>query len=392
MKHFLRIMLLTATLLLLPAGAFAMQESVWSFRGKQLPGEWRIGGIAAPVTTENGLHVTATGQGGSMISTLALPHPTEVLRLVYISGVAAPVKLLWHRRGDPEQILVELPFTLPPSVGSQILDINLDAYPQWDRRADTIGFTFGAGTDIVLQEMRFGHWNMLEKAREAAKSYWIFDSMSPMSINFLWGPVITFNPIATHDLFSTSPPQGRSGNWLFFVALALIAAGIAASTLMARRGWRWIPPWGPVPLFLLCFAVLWILYDVRMGLELLSYARTDYATWVFAAPGERELRNYLDFNDIMEQSLPTIRGEERFALVRSPLAPVTAMVRYFALPAIAEEPSGPRDDLRVWLVMRGENVDLDTGGRLTVDGIPWSRPGTVLQRFEKGSLLFRTNE
>lgn len=363
--------------------ASAMTETIWNFRDSDLPGAWRTSNLDEPSLTPQGMHITASASDGSLLTELKLPHPIDVITLTFTSAIQTPVQLFWHERHLEPTMLTQLDFEVLGTGREQKIPLNVAGYAQWDSRTDTIGFNFPKGTDLLLQEIRFTHWNIFEVMTEIVKSFWTFDRMSPISINFVWGPVITFSPIGTAQLFNSLPPSGRSGNSLFYGALVLLALGIA--------GYRYnrLPlPVHPVLLFIAGFGALWILYDVRMGLELLSYARHDYVSYISKPPGERVLRNYLNFNDMMEQSVPLMERTPEYALLTTKQTPVNAMVRYFALPSIAVEPTGPREDLQYWLVFRHSDVDIDGQGRLTVGGVPWSKPGVILKRFDAQSFLF----
>ncbi len=318
-----------------------------------------------------------------MLADLLLTHPVEVVRLTFASPVERAAQFLWHRRDDPPAMLTQLGFMIPKGIGRG--DLNVDAYRQWDRQADAIGFIFPKGTDVLLQEIRFSHWTLGEQAMEVWKSFWRFDDYNPFNINFVWGPVITFNPVGTAELFTTLPPHGRSGMWIFYALLAAI--GLA---LLLDRFWNGARPIGYLPLFLLCYGALWIVFDVRMGAEMLSYVKDDYDTYLSQPHGQRIFRTYLNFNDVMEVTAPWLEGVREFAVLRG-ATPIMAMARYFGLPAVAIEPDGPRPDLPVWLIYHRDDVAVDREGRLTVNGIPWTAPGQIVQRFDTRSFLFRTN-
>lgn len=386
-------MILTALLAIVPAESWAMNETVWDFRKAQVPGtSWRYSGIDQPEQTPDGLRIRASAQGGSILADLLLTHQAEVVSLTFASPADWDALFLWHRREDPPEMLTQLAFMIPAGADRRT-DLNVDFYRQWDRRADSIGFIFPRGTDVLLQEIRFAHWTLGEKAAEIWKSFWRFDDYNPFSINFLWGPLITFNPVGTSELFTTLPPMGRSGMWVFYAAAAAI--GLVLFTDWSRNKVR--PSWQiggrrikRLAIFFLCCGALWVVFDVRMGAEMLSYVKDDYETYLSMPHGQRTLRTYLNFNDVMEVTTPWLDGVREFALLRG-ATPVSAMTRYFALPTVAVEPAGPRPDLPVWLVYHRDDAAVDGEGRLTVDGVPWTSPGQIVQRFDARSFLFRAN-
>lgn len=380
---------------LVPLSALAFEQTIWNFRGGELPGSWRVSGAAAPQTTAEGLLINVTSPELTMLSSLALPHGTEVVQVSALVNTTQQLTLLWHRTGDPDENLIQLPFVIPAGPGEQIASLNMAGYTQWDPHTDTIGLLFPQGTQMLLLDIRFAHWNVFERIVEGWKSFWTFDAFTPIVINFLWGPLVTFNPVATFELFTTLPPRGLSAMWVFYAALAVMGAA-----LLAHRFWnggddRWTAMFrigkasGHTVLFLGWFAALWIAFDVRMGAEILSYVKQDYDTWHSQPPGKRVLRTYLNFNDIIEQIRPDLAGVDRIGLLRGPSTPIGAMTRYFVLPTQVVEPTGPRDDIGVWLVFNWDKVTVNSKGELTVDGVPWSKPGKIIKDFNS-SFLFKT--
>lgn len=375
-----------------------MQETVWDFRGGHLPGQWRISGLDVPQTTLEGLRIRASAQDGSLISDVAIPHAVQVITLTFRSAQNIQAQFLWHQKGVDPGLLVQLPFTIPRTQGEHAIHLNLEAYPQWDGTTDVIGLMLPKGTDLLLQEIRFTRWNVLEQAMHAATSFWTFDRMHATSINFIWGPVIVGNPFSIDGMFENMPPQGRSGMWIGYVLIAMAAIAAAVTGIWRRQmidglrriGITRVP--GGALLFLLGFAMVWALFDLRMGLELLGYARHDYRTYLAAAPGQRTFRTFLNFNDAADRTMPYLIGEERLGLLTTPTTPVRDMLRYFAFPTIVMEPSGPDPDLDLWFVFYRNDASVDTEGRLTIGGTPWTWPGEIVERFDAASFLFRTNE
>ena len=382
-RPLLRIALLFAVLLI-PATSLAFEQTVWDFRGEQLPGSsWRYAGIETPEKTPDGLLISAPAQDGNILADLVLSHPVEVIHLTFASPVERDVQFVWHRHTDSAEVITQLPITIPKGVTT--IDLNVDFYRQWDRQADAIGFIFPQGTEVLLQEIRFSHWAPDEQAIEMMKSFWTFDAFSPFNINFVWGPLIAFNPVGTAQLFDHLPPQGRSGMWIFYVLLAAIAVVLVADMFHRKR-----PLQSSVLIFLLSYGALWMVFDVRMGAEMLSYVKHDYDTYLSKPHGQKIFRTYLNFNDVMEVTAPWLEGVPEFAVVRG-ATPITAMARYFGLPSVAVEVDGPRPDLPVWLIYHRDDVAVDAEGRLSVNGVPWSAPGKIVQQFDTRSFLFVVN-
>ena len=369
----------------LPLSASAMEQTVVNFRDGQLQGSWAISGVDLPQSTADGLQVTTTADW-SIVGTTELPHPTEVVSFTFTSPRPMEARLLWHQRGYPDGTYVQLPFVIP--AGQSITTgVNVDAYAQWDRYADKVGFAVPAGASVILHDIRFTHWSPVEKTAEAWKAFWRFDKMGPYSINFLWGPVLTFNDIGTKELFTTMPPRGRSANWVFYAVIVLAGAGLALHWMRSGK-----PAAGKyVSAFLLCFAGLWVVYDVRMGLEFLSYAKNDYQTFLSMPVGSRTYRTYANFPDIVSLAEPFLKPKEQFVFLGPPNTPFIAEMRYFAYPAMPVDPQGP-SDLHTWVVFDRADIALTSDGRLAAGETVLSKPGAIVKRLDEFSFIFQTDE
>ncbi len=378
-------------LLLVPTVTFAMQETVWDFRGGHLPGKWRISNIDVPQMTLQGLRIQAPASDGSLLSEADVGHSVQAISLTFLTPRTTEAQFLWHRPGTDPGIFVQFPFTIPASMTEQSTNINLEALPEWDGAADEIGFVFPKGSDLILREIRFAKWNLAERAAAVWESFWTFDKLGSISINFVWGPVIVFNPVGIPGLFSKMPPEGRSGMWILYV-LIVIAGAIA----LTRPYWtpymrsRRVPQ--ALVLFLLAFGGIWTVFDVRMGLELLNYARHDYDSYLSPSPGSREFRTFLDFNDAVDRTMPYVKGEPTLALLTTPETPIRDMLRYFVFPTQVTEVTGPDPHQRFWFVYRRRDAAVDDKRRLTVGGVPWTQSGGVLEQFDDSSFLFRISD
>lgn len=377
--------------LLIPITTMAKQETVWDFRGSQLPGEWQLAGLDVPETTAEGLHLTASKEDGTVISALKLPHAIHSISLVFITGIGTEAQFGWHRSDMEPGLFTQLPFTIPASPVEQRIDLNFDTVREWDARVDQIGVTLPKGADLYLREIRFTRWSLMERVTSAWKSFWTFDKLGAISINFVWGPVMVFSPTAVGHVFDKMPPEGRSGMWVGY--LLLIVAAVIAGT---RELWKNTLPRLRVPgaliLFFLLFAGIWAVFDVRMGLEMLGYARHDYETYLSPPPGERAFRTFLNFNDAVDRTMPYVKGAESLALLTTRETPIRDMLRYFVFPTEVIEAQGPDIDQRFWFVFHRSDAAVDAKGRLTVGGVPWTASGGILKQFDSTSFLFRTSQ
>ncbi len=381
---------LLAFALLFPATTWAMQTATWDFTKAQVPGSWDTTQFDVLQPEQEGLHFRAS-QEGRFARRFDPPFGVQVMEITTVSAEALSLDFVWRARGaQPEQYYQ---ISVPIKQGESTARLNMLDYSTWDPQAADIGFVIPAGADFRLQKITFKRWNIGEQLAEMWKSFWKFDRIEPYSINFLWGPVLTRTPLATENLWNlTPPPRGWSVGRFVMPLIILWAIGIWA-WWMFKPGSRGRTLWGfplHAAVFILGFAVLWLGFDLRMGLETISYAKTDYDTFVSKPAGERVFRNTLNLHDVVELSLPELRKSPRFVFLPQPNTPARALVRYLTYPSLPATDTEPIDALDTWLIFERPDIVVGSGGTLLLfNGQPMTRPGKVLRDFGNGSLLFR---
>lgn len=370
-------------LLLLPAAAAAEETNVWDFLHGNVPGTWNVSKGSSATPAEDGLHIHMPADG-FLLRPTSFPRAVDGLRLIVTTPRPIDGFLLWHRRGAPVSDLVQLPFSLP--VGSPaVLDIDLSAYPQWDARADTAGLAFSSGTDVTVQQIAFVTWSPLQKLSFTWSSFWLMDEFRPTSINFVWGPVIRFSPVTQMGLFGHPPPMGWSVNRIFITILILAALWMLGALLFgdaarARRGIR---------TFLLIVALLWLGYDLRMGVEFLRYVQADRETYLSPPVGQRMYRTWENLYDAMLWSVPYLQRDAQYGLFSPEGVPTETRMRYFTYPSVPAPSGTGTGTLKTWMVLRHPEVTVDAQGNLMKNGQVLARGGKVLQQFDQTSFLYQ---
>jgi hypothetical protein len=247
-----------------------------------------------------------------------------------------------------------------------------------------------------LQTIQLQRWSLAEKIGEAWHSFWTFDNYRPYSINFLWGPLFTSNPVGRSQLFTTLPPKGWSANRLFLTILGVVALLLFLHWwLIAKRGQRpllrTLPAGisGHLVLFFMVFAALWLVLDLRMGMEFLRYVKTDYTAYIAKPAGEKLFRDHRNFEDVMQQSLPVLQQQPRYLFLGPSQTPFLARMRYFTFPSVPVEEGQNEQDVHTILVFERPDIAMDSQNRLTQDGQVMTSPGKILQRFSDQSFLFQ---
>lgn len=376
--------LLSILLFSVPSISYAKQETVWDFQ-KGIPGLWNVRGCTMARQTAEGFSF-ATKEERCQVQrkTDDLRHPIDTLSLTTLSSTSTDIVFLWHRQNSPKNHMVELPLTLPGSVEAQPLHLNLPAYRQWDAATDRIGFSLPPHSSFILQNIAFTRWSLWEQTIAAFKSFWTFDTFRPYAINFLWGPVIGWNPVWQEQLFLKIPPRGWSGNRLFaFVILPLFGIFL----LFRRRT--------ALLFFGSVFISLWLLSDLRMGLEILSYVRSDWQNYILQPPGKRNFRVFDTFPTMVDAVLPILTSRERFGFAGPPGTPFGSFLRYRTYPTVlidAERPAEEREGIRHWFVVLRPDTSIGPKGELFLGEEQLSPPGTVIQNFENNAILFEVTD
>lgn len=385
-------MLIGFCVFLCPFGAYAMEETVWDFTQSQVPGRWEMGGLEIASPGKDGLHLQGAS-AGRMIRENDTPHAIDAITVETHSTAATEALLIWHRRGDVPGHIYQMSFMI--GRGESAIDLDMAGFDGgWDPHADVIGMVFAPGSDLVLARIRLRRWNALEKIGIMAQSFWTFDRIEPYTINFLWGPVLTRTPAGLRNLFVVAPPpSGWSLNRLLIPVL-----GFAALALLlwhrftkARKATLFGLP-APLALLLLLCAAAWLLWDLRMGMEFLSYAKTDYAQFIGRPAGiTREVRNFENVYDVIWDLKPTLMERDRYVVLQPRGYPYNAIARYLTYPSVPLPDSTTKDGIRDWVVLERSDVTVDSDGRLSSGGTPLTKPGKIVRQVTDDMYLFQVN-
>ncbi|MBI3331915.1 hypothetical protein HYZ99_03060 [Candidatus Peregrinibacteria bacterium] len=379
---------LLLSLLIIAAPAHARDAFEWNFMDASIPGRWEIQRLTTATPTAAGLHIK-TDVEGKMSRVTEFPHGVEAIVMSLGQSTPTEAILLWHIRGSPANEFVELPFEIAGGPRTEV-KLAVNDYPQWDPRTDRIGIVFPPHAEVTIQRIAFFRWNLFEKTWEAVKSFWTLDTFRPYTINFLWGPVLTFNPISRERLFRSIPPVGWSVNRILYVTMILI--GLACMFWHMRQKRRGVREAlrRPLTIFLLSLAGLWLFYDLRMGLETIAYYVRDYRTYVAADADERTFRDRGYFYDFVDQVLPHVQGRKRYIFLSPFRWPYLGAVRYLTYPSIPTEPTQAENGVDTWVIFQRSDMSVNAEGSLLMDGQVVTPPGTVLLDFAPGSFVFRT--
>lgn len=381
-----RTSLLLAILIVEPSVTHALTITEWNFRGGGIPGRWDVSGLA-PVPTEVGLHVTAPKEG-ELTRLTDLPHPIDDMIIHAFASSPTEALLLWHHRTMPPFNLVQLPFQIPASSLPLPIELNVSSFPEWDPLSDRIGFAFQEGSDVVIDSVEFIGLTWWERGMVAIQSFWTFDWYKPHSVNFVWGPLLTFTPISKKHMFYQLPPLAYSANTIFYV-LVLMGTGIAI--FHWHRGGR-TPRRTHQSIIgiLLLIGVLWIFYDIRMGAEWLSYVREDLRTYITKEESVRTFRERGRFYDFAHIASTYLTKDRTYVFLATHRWPYLGAMRYLTYPSVPTEPEQAQFGIDTWVIFDRPDISIDRSGQLVVADKVITPPGKVLYRFDDHSFIFRT--
>jgi hypothetical protein len=319
-----------------------------------------------------------------------LSGPVDVITIRAAASQPTEASVLWQPKGGTPDQLIQAYFTVPGDGFVHDVDILVSGYPQWNWRTEQFALAFPAGTNITVEEIQFRHWTFYERIVETWRSLWTFDTYRSYSINFLWGPLVATNSVLREQMFDTLPPMGWAIGRFAYPLFIVIAIGCAVLGIMKRD--RHVG----IGLFFGFFALSWILFDIRMGAELVSYGVDDVDRYVFAEDTKKELRAFGDVYRKADVLLPEIRNHDRFVL----LSPVTAVYfpvfRYNAYPSVIVPDAATATGVTAWAVIDRFDVWIDGSGMLKTgdrsgSGTILAGPGHKAASYDDTTFLFLVN-
>lgn len=380
--HRLYSFILGLFILCLPALCNAENVTTWNLRRQtQLEG-WHMANLTTVNLLSEGLSIK-TDTTGQATKNTQIPHNTFSVAITYTSSTGGNGVFIWRSADMKQGQAYQIPIDFVASTEPQRMVLDMSNIPEWNIKSETIGFVISAGTNIVLQKVEFSGPSMTETLWYPVKTFFKFDQARAYSINFLWGPLMTYTQDQYDALLTTFPPQADSWNTVLYIAIAI--ALVWALWRKRKTGRR------AIVAFFLFFACLWILYDARMGAELIGYAYTDVQTW-WSKP--YEMKNYRDrgsfaaFADLVQQYT---KGKDGYIFLASHGWPFWSTLQYSTYPARPRTLEEYNDTIDTWIIYNRSDISLDESNRLILDGKPISPPGKVMLNFEPGSFVFITS-
>jgi hypothetical protein len=373
---------------LLVLGSFLMwgpRHLSWNFANSEDALEWEMKDLRLE-KRDNGLRVQTGMEGALRLPSLSVPLRNFITLTLSVVG-ERPVKGTLLMEIDPPiqgKDLVNMPFEFP--LGRMDGNFSLASIPPNESAILSILLLLEGEQDFVLSSILLEHRSILADLRTLLRSYWTFDSFSPTTVNLLVGPHLTKDPTHIPLLFPrnaidlTTP----SANIAWYWAIAFVV-GIGAGFGARRRQCGKDMLTG----FFIAVSVAWILSDIRMGAEMVSYAKRDYDSYI-SQPGEtrtvRDFGRIYDFAEFVRNTIP--RGSP-YNLATPNSSPYVGIVRYATVPSVPLFIQNTKDaTYPLWVFYDVVGVEFREG-RLYIGDAPITASGSMLGVFDEGSFIFK---
>lgn len=364
-----------------PLHGFAMQNTSYDLRQGNVNARWEGKGSISMQQEPNGILLTSGAETGTFLTTELPKFMPEGVTLFVTSAQNANVRFMWTK---PNNLFNAIDISIQAQ-NTESLSLSLRANAGWRGPIRSIGFLLPPHTQILLNRMDLMRWSPGEKLRSVLKTFFMPDEYRPYSINFVWGPVIGLNPVEMHSVFLDLPPQQIYATYALNILLVII---LAILILWARYR---VPAGQRKTAVIRAFAIVaiavWILMDLRMGWEFLSWVRHDRSTYIAAPASSRTFRDRGQFYDFATFVKPYLSDRSSYIFFAEQAWPYLGNMRYLTYPSI---PGIDVEHDDTWVIFGRGDVTLNEFGQLAVDGSPVSEPGKILARFDDESFVFRT--
>lgn len=358
--------------LLHPATTHAKTSTLWDFRDAASIQTWQgDAGIQAAIV-EEGFAIRTTNTAG--ISTPLNRTRYDALKITYASQRDTNINIAWPKEpGSQEQFIATI--FLPRSSRPQTIAHDLTHYREWKGSASKLGIVFEPGTEITLQSVELVSFNLFEKLGSALMSFWSFDRIRPSSINFLWGPRVASNPILRDTMWLSAKPYGMSGMWFVYIVI-----GCGCGLVLWKRGK--IQQRVFLKSCCMLLAACWILLDLRMGAELISYARSDRDRYIYRDVGHRLFRERGMFGDFAKNVDAIVQDGQDYVFLADQRWPYLGLMRYETYPSIPVHFDRDLSEIDIWAVYQRSDIGITDQNEIVLGDTVVSAPGQVTDVFD----------
>ena len=360
-----------------------MQEKVYEFRTGGVNVQWEGKGPIEMQRHDQGIILTTEAETGAILTSDDPGFLADAGDIVVSTPRDAELFFAWVLMSDPDARTFAV--SIPINAGAeQQGKFSLTHHRYWMDGKKQIGIILPPHTTVLLHNITLKKWNIVEKLWSGLVSFWTFDGYRPYTINFLWGPQFEPIPSAHGLMYFSQPPLTTSWTFIIDVLILLSIGGILL--LAPKHGDR--RAWIARRIFIV-FTCFWLLLDLRMGTEFLSWVSHDVTSYTMKSSDDRTFRDRDKFYDFADFVKPLVTDRTDYIFLATYPWPYLGNMRYLTYPALPGI-SFERDD--TWVIYMRPDIRISQDMYLLADGVKVVGPGTVLGVFDDSSFVYRTSK
>jgi len=361
----------------------AETSKLFDFRAGMINAEWRGAGDISVEKQADGIWLRSGSSTGMILTDAEPPFFAETALIIASAETPTKVLFIWFYPEKEDGGLTSYYDVNVSSDSENHRTLLLSRHPDWRKEKKTMGFLLPPHSSIVLHRIEFKQWNLWDTVVSALRSVTQLDDYRPYAINFTWGPQLGLNPPEVTELYQNVPPIATSGIWvvtLFIIFCILLY-------LLSRTSYAiWMRKYYSLMTLLWIACGTWLLLDLYMGVQFLSWVKEDHDAYISGESGFRTFRDRDAFYDFAEFVRPLVTGRERYIFIAETPWPYIGNIRYLTFPSI---PAFNLQEDDTWVIYDRSDITLDSTNQLMMGGDVITNPGEVLGIFDEGSFVFR---
>jgi hypothetical protein len=367
-------------------------EEDWRIQAEVDIHEWEYAGLSQGGLTTDGLQFAVKDQA-AIFRALPFDFDRRIDGMKIFIGPSSlkEVVLLFMEAGAGEKILRRLRIPITPDEKSltEGFYFPLTFYRSDLKEMNLFSLSLiGDAEQVTFGGIQLLSYSLKEKLLGVWKSFSFLEPFRPHMINVLLGPTIVPDPTLAPENRAFFPLR-TSLNAYLLVLLSLVGIALLFSAAFLARV-RNIP-WEilrsiMLRRFFLCIAVVWVLYDIRMGIEFLHGVALDRKEYITAPRATRTFRDLGRFYDFAAFVGEHVSDRKQYELFAPDEWQYFGLMQYETYPVLPNR-GDPVSD--TWVVYSRSDITLGSDQRLYHVDQAFTKPGMLLDRFDDSSFIFR---
>lgn len=366
---------------LVPFSASAREEVSLTFSIGNINASWVGKGSITMEQRPDGFVLTTGNGTGMLLTSDQLTFLPDTLELHATSHNYTDIRFVWFYLEENADELAYVDVTVGPKRNVSSLLISRSS--AWHRGEKTFGIMMPPNTTILLHQMRFTRWNLVESLMSGIQSWFRVETLRPYAINFAWGPAIGWNPAELAELYDNTPPIATPAVWIINWIIVLALLSLMLSRLSSMQFLQRIVT---VPRLLGLIAALWILVDLHQGSQFISWVLHDHATYISQTDTDRVFRDRGNFYDFAEKAAELVQDRETYIFMSEVPWPFLGNIRYITYPSVPAFRVGIDD---TWVIYDRAEISVSPNNELMFGTDIITEPGKVLYQAGEHTLVFR---